>query len=300
MADAEIKPAGIGLPALYTIVQETAVDDPLRVTQNVDLPTVDYLWKLHPPTEVRVSEKISNFRPLSPVEITLRIPEPEWYQSREHAYSLHGREHSLRVALYAEMIGQMKGLSQRQKNILTATAMLHDIARVNDAIDPSHGERAADWWKKNEDVLIGKGIELSPEDKQIVYALCKNHEIPYVNVVDHPTGDPSQSEEVHMLLKYFKVADSLDRFRSPSDEWWPKSSHFDHDPEVKAIFNHLYEFAHYFTLETERYRLVNNKTFQQAIIDVGRRVGLIEQNPVQDDPASAMPPIRRIYGMGLL
>lgn len=254
-------------PLWQRVLMSTQEDDPALVLQVPDLPTARDFWNIYQPEPVA----LENFISLSEERIKILIPDASWYLRKEHTYSLHGKQHSLRVALYSEIIAQKVGLSVREKNILLAVSLLHDIGRENDTVDPNHGARSADWWAENRNVLEDRGIELTDEDKEIVAVLCINHERVYEDVPEWIRKD----KEISTLLKYFMVADALDRYRAPNESWWPDPIYFHHDLKMQYLFIQLMPFAKYFTLATEYYRLANNKTIEEAARDIGRGIGLI-------------------------
>ena len=67
------------------------------------------------------------------------------YSNKEYLYksAFHGIYHSEKVMLYAMIIGLDNDLSQADLNILCDAAAFHDIGRVGEAEDETHGRTSA-------------------------------------------------------------------------------------------------------------------------------------------------------------
>lgn len=58
-----------------------------------------------------------------------------------HPSYLHGLMHTYRVMAWTQVVAKLSG-SEKGRNAFFA-AMVHDMGRVNDKVDPSHGEKSA-------------------------------------------------------------------------------------------------------------------------------------------------------------
>ncbi len=285
--------------SLWQITGKEYYDHPRRVFQINDLDTVEHFLGIHHPRLVSITEVVSDFPPLSLMQVKHLMPNREWFLSaREspdtnltHADSIHGVDHAARVGLYARLIAKREHLDERATNILLAAALIHDTRRIDDRVDPDHGVKAASDWEGTLGLLKGNGIQVHQNMVQTVMALCKYHEIPAEKIPWNTlTGEAIQ------LLRYFMAADALDRYRAPDEQWWPSERYFDYDPKIKELFQQLMPFAKYFTLATEHYRLKNRKTINKAIVAVGREVGIAEPSFIER-LGDLSPNIRRTSGL---
>ena len=83
-------------------------------------------------------------------------------------YSIHGPEHWARVERNGLYIAEKTGAD---KTIVQLFALFHDCKRVNDAIDPGHGLRGAEYAAKIKDELIN----ISSDDFDKLYYACEWH-----------------------------------------------------------------------------------------------------------------------------
>jgi len=123
--------------------------------------------------------------------------------------TLHGVNHTRRVAFNARMLANIDGLSEEDKKVLLAAAMFHDIGRVNDDEDQEHGSYSVKKIKARN--LLS---EFSEEDQELICFLIYEHSLPKrKNKEDLSQLPPSIKERYTRLLKYLKDADKLDRVR---------------------------------------------------------------------------------------
>lgn len=138
------------------------------------------------------------FKNISPIpEQLIRSFEPQtsWLA---HESELHGVDHMARVFILQELIcDSLKARgTEVNREVTRWAAITHDVGRVDDGIDLKHGERSAQWIRKN---LHNR---LSPEIlDQVTYA-----------VHWHVPTD-SEAPVMTAELKVLKDADALDRVR---------------------------------------------------------------------------------------
>lgn len=122
-------------------------------------------------------------------------PKREWLK---HPSYYHGVGHLTRVFILQELICNLldqKGVSVDRSAVRYA-AMAHDLGRVNDFEDPSHGMNSAKWMKDNLTNV------LAPETLDTATYIVHWHSL--------PDGEaPVMTTE----LKVLKDADGLDRAR---------------------------------------------------------------------------------------
>lgn len=113
-----------------------------------------------------------------------------------HPSYLHGLMHTYRVMAWTQVVAKLAG-SEKGRNAFFA-AMVHDMGRVNDKVDPSHGEKSA----KNKFPIYReffKSFGASEID------LCEIEEA----IILHSLYEENDNE----TLKILKDADALDRVR---------------------------------------------------------------------------------------
>ena len=134
----------------------------------------------------------------------------QFYPSLTELYrkGIHGIEHTYRVLLLVQELSELENLSQDQKSILEFCAIFHDIGRINDDIDDFHGIRSI---KK---LISLDYLGLNYFDNSIVKYIIENHcisdKIAFDKIINY---DVRNDKEAIYLLKLFKDADNLDRFR---------------------------------------------------------------------------------------
>ena len=119
-----------------------------------------------------------------------------------HPSSIHGMGHTLRVSIFAAMIGQMTEHEQEGQKASVA-ALFHDLARSNDGEDYLHGKRAAELVEfKYKEYILSLGFT-HDDIREMQYAIewhSYDEEVP----PSHP----------YSLTTYLlKDADALDRIR---------------------------------------------------------------------------------------
>ncbi len=82
--------------------------------------------------------------------------------------SIHGPDHWARVERNGLYLAEKTGANQ---TIVQLFALFHDCRRINDAIDPGHGLRGAEYAAKIKDKLIN----ISSDDFDKLYYACEWH-----------------------------------------------------------------------------------------------------------------------------
>lgn len=280
-----------------TLLERVQDDRIPRETQIPDLPTAAFFYYKHfvgveGLLQIKEYTRTLSIEGLSLIEglpsfteddIAHMTPDASWYMSPqdERSIAIHGQQHSLRDGIYAEIIAHKLGLDDRDRKILRAVSLLHDIGRINDKIDPNHGQRSVDRWHELEaemgDILREHGIELDSKEREIVEILCVYHEKKYEDIPEEVTQD----NRTNRLLKLFMVADALDRFRAPGDgtfdkdkNWWPDPEYFSYDHDLQELIIGLIPFARQFTLYSEYYRLSHPElTLLEAFVNICQEPG---------------------------
>ena len=83
-------------------------------------------------------------------------------------YSIHGPEHWARVERNGLYVAQK---TEANKTIVQLFAVFHDCMRWNDAVDPGHGRRGAEYAARIKNELIN----ISPADFDKFYYACEWH-----------------------------------------------------------------------------------------------------------------------------
>ncbi len=139
---------------------------------------------------------MKNKHNLIPIELMLKFePKQAWLS---HDSWLHGVDHMARVFVLQELICnrlEQQGESINREAIRWA-AMAHDVGRLDDGIDPKHGERSAAWIKEH------FSDQISPELLDMVTYIVHWH-------VPNDDEAPVMTTELAVL----KDADGLDRVR---------------------------------------------------------------------------------------
>ena len=92
-----------------------------------------------------------------------------------HQYKLshnghHGIEHWLRVLINGRLIAQKTGADIE---VIEHFALLHDVMREDEQLDPPHGQRASDFAAQ----LWGDWVHLSERQLQILREACRAHSV---------------------------------------------------------------------------------------------------------------------------
>lgn len=167
----------------------------------------------------------------------------------------HGLHHSEKVCLYALILAKKYKLDSVETQIIRDAALYHDIGRVNDYEDTTHGLMSANKIEK----VIDKHNKVYQDKDNIIYlkAIIEAHSLPdkdkkfvFENYQsDYPT---LKYEKYDRLYNILLDADALDRTRFRKTSKAALKEDFLRLPESKE----LVEFA---TILNEYYRYVNDK-----------------------------------------
>ena len=139
----------------------------------------------------KVTEMYQSYRDWALDNITFNIDNNEY-----------GKLHTLRVLLNCLLLSSLKGLTQKEMDILCTAAIFHDTMRTSNGEDSKHGADAAEYYKKY----------AAAHPECISYAKITEQLIKYHSFPDKFGQQAISSEEQH-LLAIFKDAAALDRVR---------------------------------------------------------------------------------------
>ena len=120
---------------------------------------------------------------------------------------IHGVNHNLRVLLHSIILCYLLNVDRESLKVMVYAAMYHDIGRINDVEDKSHGKRSAD-------KINGLDIDISEEQKNILKTIVCCHSLP-----DEEFDDVCKEYGVknrglcRTLFDVLKDSDALDRVR---------------------------------------------------------------------------------------
>lgn len=121
---------------------------------------------------------------------------------------IHGIEHSYRVYLLIQKLCDKTAISQAERLQLEYCAFFHDIGRVNDFVDDTHGIRSYEKLKNYN--FLGLNKFNNPLVQYIIENHCLNDEKAIYNLKHYKFYSTQRAE---FLLLLFKDADGLDRIR---------------------------------------------------------------------------------------
>lgn len=159
----------------------------IRLKSYIFVYGVDFLNEQLP----KVMEMYQSYRDWALGNITFNIDDNE-----------HGKLHTLRVLLNCLLLSSLKGLTQKEMDILCTAAIFHDTMRANNGEDSVHGADAAEYYKKY----------AAAHPECISYAKITEQLIQYHSLPDMFGQQAISSEEQHLFV-IFKDADALDRVR---------------------------------------------------------------------------------------
>ena len=119
---------------------------------------------------------------------------------------VHTKDHEKRVLLFALLMGEERGLSDRDLDVLSAASVFHDTRRQDDWLDTGHGDRAAAYYKE---YCEEKNFPYHPE----VFAIMAFHDRDDRRGNEFIRKNFKDWQRVLLLYHIFKDADGLDRFR---------------------------------------------------------------------------------------
>jgi len=131
--------------------------------------------------------------------------------------SLHGVQHTRRVHVHAQRLAEELGWPRADAELVLHAALLHDIGRLGDGVEPGHGASGVE--RADE---LGLLTALPDEDAAVVRFAILRHSLPDDGAREHAEGlaaasdparrlaDPARALRILWLLK---DADALDRIR---------------------------------------------------------------------------------------
>lgn len=162
--------------------------------------------------------EVLNIAPIELKEFINKIKESEYFSifkemlnniKSEYLYKsyTHGVYHNERVSLFAFFLATSLGLNKRDIMLSLYASMYHDIGRVNDLLDDSHGKRSAD--------LLGElCLPIDDEELQILKVIIHGHSLSdkvFSNLLDeYQIKDVVRAKILYSILK---DSDGLDRTR---------------------------------------------------------------------------------------
>lgn len=119
---------------------------------------------------------------------------------------IHGYAHIERVILYGGLIALHEGCNEEDIKLLLTSCSYHDIGRINDMVDDSHGARSAE--------KVPSLVDFTGEDLAIIQASIKAHSVDD-SLIDKIIKDfhISDTKRAQLIAKMLKDADALDRVR---------------------------------------------------------------------------------------
>ena len=125
-------------------------------------------------------------------------------------HSGHDRLHTARVLLLALILGDLLNISKVEMHTLATAALFHDIGRICDGVDESHGMRSSEIYKDMCQTEIFEGY--NPVTDFLIETHCLPDEVGYSRgFIEHRYGQLPPETEI--LFNIFKDADALDRVR---------------------------------------------------------------------------------------
>ena len=123
----------------------------------------------------------------------------------------HGKGHTARVLKLLSFISYLEKLDENERTILAYAGLYHDIGRMDDSYNLTHGRMSYD--KLISSDLVSK-IKLGKEDIEILRFIIENHCIPdkrgKANIIYYNIKDIDKALKLYYI---FKDADGLDRVR---------------------------------------------------------------------------------------
>lgn len=117
-------------------------------------------------------------------------------------HGIHGISHVKRVLRLAEKISSHYDLTEREERVLALAACYHDIGRVHNEWDVTHGLLSS---RKTRDLGLLNSEGLTPKEEALVLKLITTHSL-------DDTAFEGMEQEV-LLHDILKDADGLDRVR---------------------------------------------------------------------------------------
>ena len=220
-----------------------------------DRETAAHFLQVENPPLIPITDIFPDFEHIDLATITDKIPKAEWFKATGHEKSIHGQRHLARVLIYSVILGKLENLNKKQSDRTQTAAALHDIGRVDDRTDPGHGEASGDWILENFQTLNNNGYEIEDGDLNTIKVLTTFHEVPF-GAIPNEIRQSSVMDELSLV----RAADALDRYRLPSQKWWPNVEYLSLDTSKKLL-----SVAKYLTLNTENDTLADGYDFVDSL-----------------------------------
>lgn len=125
-------------------------------------------------------------------------------------FSPHGVSHAQRVLILSNELADLYNINEKYKEVLTYCAAYHDIGRVNQVVDDSHGFTS---YEKIKDLnLIPKTVDITSQ--KIIRFIIEYHQLDNMVAKDNLEKLYIENKELtYKLYCIFKDADTLDRCR---------------------------------------------------------------------------------------
>lgn len=245
---------------LYILAKRTELPN----LQLMDFETLEWIKRTAKPSLLKISTLYRKYTPLPLKNFIPFIPKNEWFADHQHISSIHGLRHILRVLINCEVINSLEGYTWSSTLMVAAT--LHDIRRLNDKDDKTHGFRAAEWMRQNhKSIPITKNFTF--DEMESTCHIISSHERPFELI------PPEIYQKFGKPIDILKAADALDRFRLPSQKWWPKKEFI---RAKSACF--ILELAKYFVYRSEVLFLMNGYPQERAVFKAAEEIGFIQGN----------------------
>ncbi len=186
----------------------------------------------------------------------------------------HGYFHNERVITIGFIIAKLRNIDSNMMKILMDACKYHDIGRVNDAWDESHGEASAELIDK---VVQNDSFYDNDENLKVLKSIIEYHS-KNDNLIDlildkYNVKDRERTKEI---MKILKDADGLDRVRlSMRDDYSELDPSYLRTKESKSLikFSHQLNELYLKSLEKiigiEQIKLLNNPKLYQKFLTNG-------------------------------
>jgi HD superfamily phosphodiesterase len=154
-----------------------------------------------------------------------------------YSAKMHGAAHAKRVLFLTQLLASLYGLNDKDKRLLAISSAYHDIGRLNDDEDESHGEAGVAYYVNRVGSNISGAYGISP----VVKLLIKYHSLPDEKGYAHIEANSSIKDKANavLLFKIFKDADALDRVRMGIKELDYSQLRLDESKKMTLIANML-------------------------------------------------------------
>lgn len=125
----------------------------------------------------------------------------------------HGIRHNEKTAIIVFCMAEYDQLNFNDFQLLLIAALYHDVGRLSDGLDYGHGERSA----KMIDYIFSKFDEIDQLLLKIVMHAHSEDDECFENIIMNYNCPKCEFSRGLLLMKYFKDADALDRFRLRDD-----------------------------------------------------------------------------------